>query len=430
VVLVAAATALGYYWTTRAGSHKQERVAAVSVPTAIADFGPVRAAIRATGTLTAQKSASLTAPRILGSRSGFNRGGDAGFAGPPGGGGGGGGGLDFNLTLLTLAKAGTRVHAGDVVAQFDTQNQLQRLDDYRDSVVQMENSLKSLMATTAAAKEAFLQQVRSANADWKKAELDLETAPIRSEIDREKYKLAVEEMQTTYKALDKQAAFLDESQRAQIHAAELNLAQARIELQRAEANVRRMTIKSPIDGIVVMASIVRNGEFGQIREGDQVNAGQPFLSIVDPGSMALDASINQVDSERLRLGMRAEVRLDAYPDIDLPGAVIGLGAMSKASVFRARYVGEMPVRVRVERLDARLIPDLTGSAEIVLGEEKPTVTVPRGAVFEEDGGAFVYCKQGEGWTKRPVHTGTENFTTAAIESGLEKGEVVALAKPW
>src|ERR1039457_5362776 len=36
--------------------------------------------------------------------------------------------------------------------------------------------------------------------------------------------------------------------------------------------------------VVVVQSIVRNGEFGQIREGDQVAAGQPFVQIVDPTS--------------------------------------------------------------------------------------------------------------------------------------------------
>ena len=209
----------------------------------------------------------------------------------------------------------------------------------------------------------------------------------------------------------------------------MNLDQARLELQRAEANVGRMTIRAPIDGVVVMASIVRNGEFGQIREGDQVNAGQPSVSIVDPGSMVLDASINQVDAERLHLGMKAVVRVDAYPDIELQGTVIGMGAMSRASTFRARFVGELPVRVRIERTEPRLIPDLTGSAEFVLRTEAPTVTVPREAVFQENGASFVYTGRrtaGPGRRFRWV----QKFTTAAIHGGVEKGGVVALARPW
>ena len=51
-----------------------------------------------------------------------------------GGGGGGGGPMgDFSLVLMKLANPGVRVKTGDVVAEFDPQNQLQRLDDYKDS---------------------------------------------------------------------------------------------------------------------------------------------------------------------------------------------------------------------------------------------------------------------------------------------------------
>jgi len=184
-----------------------------------------------------------------------------------------------------------------------------------------------------------------------------------------------------------------------------------------------------MDGIVVMQSIVRNGEFGQIREGDQVQAGQPFVQIVDPSSMVLNATVNQVDAERLRLGMKATVRMDAYPDIELPATLMGIGAMAKASTFRARYVGEIPVRIKIDKTDPRVIPDLTGSAEIVLGSEKNTVLAPRSAVFAEEAGMFMFVQGPEGWIKKKVELGLPNFTQVAVKSGVQKGDVVALQRP-
>jgi HlyD family secretion protein len=184
-----------------------------------------------------------------------------------------------------------------------------------------------------------------------------------------------------------------------------------------------------MDGIAVMASIVRNGEFGQVREGDQVNAGQPFLTVVDPSSMVLDASVNQVDAESLRLGMKATVHLDAYPDIALPAVLEGIGAMSKTSTFRANYVSSIPVRFRIERTDARVIPDLTGSADVILGADTGTLILPRAAVFQEDGGSFVYTQGPDGWVKKQVEPGMRNYTQVAIRSGLQKGDVVALERP-
>jgi HlyD family secretion protein len=402
----------------------------VTVATTTVSLGDLNKTVRVSGTVAAQNFASLLAPRIVGSRSGFNRGGtDSNFGGGGGGGGGGGMGGDFNLILLSLAKGGTHVKTGDIVGQFDPQFQQQRYDDYKDSVVQLENSIKKLIANLAATKEAHDQTVRSAKADWDKAVLDLQTAPIRSQIDAEKYKLAVEEADAKYKELVSESALVEESQRASIRSSQLNRDQARIELQRAETNVQRMTVKSPMDGIVVMASIVRNGEFGQVRDGDQVNAGQPFVTIVDPRSMVLNATVNQVDAEKLRLGMKASIRLDAYPDMNLPGTLIGIGAMSKTSTFRASYVGEIPVRIKIENTDPRLIPDLTGSAEIVLNTERNTLVLPRSAVFEEADGQYVFVQGPEGWLRKKVDLGLTSFTNAVIKSGVEKGEVVALQRP-
>jgi len=288
-----------------------------------------------------------------------------------------------------------------------------------------------MVANLSATKEAHDQTVRSAKADWDKAVLDLKTADIRSAIDAEKFKLAVEEADAKYKQLVAESALVEESQRAAIRSSELNRDQSKIELQRAELNVQRMVIKAPMDGIVVMQSIVRTGgEFGQIREGDQISAGQPFMSIVDPSSMVLNATVNQVDAERLRLGMRATLRLDAYPDIELPGSLNGIGAMAKISAFRARWVGEIPIRLKIDKMDARVIPDLTGSAEIVVNTEKNVPLVSRAAVFDEEGGQWMFVQAPDGvWTKKKVETGLLNFTAVAIRSGVREGDVVALQRP-
>lgn len=416
----------------------------IAVSTAVVGLGDVNATVRVNGTITAQNFAALLAPRIQGSRSGMNRGGDNNGRGAGGGGGGAapmgggdatammmmmGGPTDFTLVLLKLANPGIRIKTGDTVAEFDPTNQLQRLDDYKDSAVQQENTVKKMLANLAAVKEAHDQQVRTAKSDWDKALLDLKTKEVRSEIDAEKFRLTAEENEAKYKQLVAESALVDESQRASIRSSELNRDQSKLEMGRAEANVAKMIIKAPMDGIVVLNTTTRNGEFGQIREGDVVAAGQPFMTIVDPSSMVLNATVNQVDAEKLRLGMKATVRIDAYPELELPGTLIGIGALAKASTFRARFVGEIPIRLKIEKMDTRVIPDLTGSAEIVLNSERNTMLIPRSAVFAENNESYVFVQGPEGWIKKKVEVGTPNYTNVAIKSGIQKGDVVALQRP-
>jgi multidrug efflux pump subunit AcrA (membrane-fusion protein) len=218
VVLVIVGAGAAYYLKTQSDAKAAAKGSLISVSTAVVGLGDLHATVRVNGTVNAQNFAALMAPRILGSRTGLNRGGDSGSTAGGGGGGGGGGGPmgDFSLVLLKLAKPGVHVKSGDVVAEFDPQNQLQRLDDYKDSAVQQENMVKKMLANLAAVKEAHDQSVRSAKADWDKAVLDLKTADVRSAIDAEKFKLTVEENDAKYKQLVAEASLVDESQRAQI----------------------------------------------------------------------------------------------------------------------------------------------------------------------------------------------------------------------
>ncbi len=348
-----------------------------------------------------------------------------------GGGGGPRGGSDFTLVLLEVAKPGSFVKKGEVVAEFDRQYQLLRLDDYKASVTQHESNIKKLQADLAVARQAHDQLLLVAKADLDKANLDMKTTEVRSAIDSERLRLFAEEAQARYKQILTEVNDFNEGQKAQLRALQIDHNQSKIELQRATNNVDRMLMKAPIDGIVVMQSLHRHGgEQAQIQKGDQVYSGMFFMSIVDPSSMVVNASVNQADSELLRLGQKARVRLDAYPDLELPATVIGIGAMTKPGGFRASYVREIPVRLKLDRMDPRVIPDLSASADVVISSESNAVLAPREAVFRAGGDSpFVFVKQGNGWVRRQVDLGLENHIMVAVRSGLRKGDVLAIERP-
>jgi multidrug efflux pump subunit AcrA (membrane-fusion protein) len=352
--------------------------------------------------------------------------------------GGGGGGptgfgaaqmTDFSLVLVTLAPPGSRVKAGDVVARFDPQMQQQRLDDYKDTLVQSDANISSRLAQLAASRENHLLKVQQGDASWLQALQDQKADPVIADISASLNDLAVTQDEAQFRQLEDEDDLVDEQQQAEVKVLQLNRDQANSEYKRTLANLDKLTIKAPMDGVVVMASIVRNNEFGQVQVGDEVRAGQPFMYIEDNRSMVVNATVNQVDAERLRPGLKAAIRLDAYPDIDLPGTVEGIGALAQASTFRAGYVADIPVLVALDKMDPRIIPDLTASAEVYTETQNGAVFVPRAAVFGETGGKYVFLRQPDGWLRKPVETGLTTFEAVAIQSGIEKGDVVALQRP-
>ncbi|MCC7496160.1 MAG: HlyD family efflux transporter periplasmic adaptor subunit [Bryobacterales bacterium] len=345
--------------------------------------------------------------------------------------GGAGGGSNWNLTLQDAVKPGSVVKKGEVVAEFDRQYMLLRLDDYRAAVLQDQNSLKSLQAQLEVTAKAHEQTIRSAKADVDKARLDMKTIPVRSAIDAEKFRLALEEAEARYRQVLSEVKYVKASQLAQIRDREIGLQQTTIEYNRAAANAEKMIVKAPIGGLAVMRSLFRGGEMAQIQVGDQLWPGMMFMQIVDNRSMVLNATVNQVDIERIRLGQKANVGFDAYPDLHLPAHIVAIGAMTNSGGMRQNFVKNVPVRLELDRIDSRVIPDLTVSIDIQLETVNAQAAVPLEAVFRQSAGGapFVYVRDGSAWRRREVRPGVSSNITTAIETGLVRGEVVALERP-
>jgi hypothetical protein len=185
-----------------------------------------------------------------------------------------------------------------------------------------------------------------------------------------------------------------------------------------------------MDGIVVMQSIRRGMEFAQVQKGDQIYAGQMFMQIVDPGSMVVNASANQVDAEQLRIGQKATVHLDAYPGLELSAHVFSIGAVPVAG-RRPNFMRQIPIRLKLDKVDPRVLPDLSASADVILDSEQQATLAPLAAIFQ-DGPAtkpFVFLRSPAGWDKREVQLGLRSNTHVAVRAGLGKGDVVALDPP-
>lgn len=421
-----------------------------------ASGGGMSAAMRSStsrvgGANTASRSSASRAPSNSAASSGAMGSGGMGSTvgslpgggGQQGGGGQGGGGMrgggmsEFMLVLQGAAPPGTKVKKGDFVAEFDRQYMLTRLDDYRASLTQAEASFKKLMAEIEVNKKAHNQTIDNAKSAVDKALLDMKTTPVLSSMDAERRRLALEEAQARLKQLQNEIRLVDIGQAADRRTAELELQQARLELKRAEANADRMVMKAPIDGLVVFQNTFRGSEFDAIKVGDQLFPGMMFVQIVDTSSMIINATINQADVEKLRIGQKAMARFDAFPGLELPAHVSAIGSVAKASRFRPDWVKEMAVTLKLDRMDPRVIPDLSVSCDVVIASADVPAVVPREGLFSEAAAAggqqpqhFVFVRAADGeWRRRTVEVGLMSNTQASVKSGLKPGEVIALDRP-
>jgi multidrug efflux pump subunit AcrA (membrane-fusion protein) len=385
--------------------------------TVAATRGELKRTLRVGGTVIARKYAPIRAPQIRrGSRVG--------------------GGSGAGLTLVSMAPAGTMVKAGDIVAEFDRQSQEQTIDDQRANVVQAEATIDRQRANLMIEMEALKQQLVAARGDFQKAELDLRTAAVKSEIEAQLLRAQMEESKATAEELEAEIAKLERAHAARLRQAELDRDMQKIDLQRAETNSERLAIRTPISGIVVLETSFRGGSFAQTTVGDQVNAGSLFMQVVDPSDMVLQTQVNQTDIHLLRVGQTAEIHLDAYPGRVWKGRVESVAAMAGGGAEmpgRGRggsgnYVRNVAVAVNILDSDPVIIPDLSASADILLEAQQDVLLAPREALNQigEDWYVWLMGGQDQKPERRTVEVSSWSDTQVAVSAGLKEGDKLAV----
>ena len=330
------------------------------------------------------------------------------------------------LVLISLAKSGSKVKKGEIVAQIDAQAIKDHVDDIDSLVQQAEADVRKRQAEQAIELENLRQTLRSAKAEMEKAKLDYSAADIRATIDQEVLKLWLEEAQVYYSALQKDLVTTEALHKSQLKLLDYTRERHARHRDRHRGDVTRFTIRAPMDGLVVMQSIWRGGDMGQVQEGDQVNPGQAFMKIVDTQNMVVEANINQVGSERLRVGQPAVVHFDAFPEIQLAGKVYSIGALAVGGWRQQFYIRNVPVKIQLIENDPRVIPDLSASADVTLQRQENTLLIPKEAVKLNGDKSLVYMKSGEQFTPREIQVGEQNYTHAIVLAGLNGGEELAL----
>jgi hypothetical protein len=111
--------------------------------------------------------------------------------------------------------------------------------------------------------------------------------------------------------------------------------------------------------------------------------------------------------------------------------VVSIGAITKSGGFRASFLKEVPVRLKLDKMDPRVIPDLSVSADVVLESDPSSIVVPRESVFRdsEDSKPYAFVREGDAWHRRELELGLSNHTNVAVNSGLRAGDVIAQSQP-
>lgn len=180
-----------------------------------------------------------------------------------------------------------------------------------------------------------------------------------------------------------------------------------------ERRVAALTIRAPSDGIV----------YGLPRKaGETVAAGQVVASIADPEHLRVRTRVDQPDLPQIAVGQRMVVTFDGLPDRRWEGRVLSVPpGVTEAG---GRHVGEVMGEIADPRLS--LPPNASVNVEIIVGEKKGALAIPRSALLRQGDHRYVYRLEKARARKRDVTVGLVGLSDVEITSGLSDNDVVLI----
>lgn len=292
--------------------------------------------IRATGTIQAVHSLTVKVPVLQGQGS--------------------------QLTLIKLIENGVTVHAGDLLAEFDDTTQVKEAREAAAKYDDLTHQVEQKRAEHASNVEKRLSELQAAQADRAKAEIDLRKGPILSDIDQQKNAIKAADAQEHVASLKRSDQAHDTAELAEIRVLELQRDRQKVAVNRQRSNAAKLSLRAPINGMVALQNVWRNGSMGHAEEGDQLWAGGALLQLFDPSDMQVAVSVGEPDGAVLTAGTQADVHLDAFPDLVLPAHFDSASPVASSSPDNP--IKSFNARFKLERGDPHLMPDLSAGVEI------------------------------------------------------------------
>ncbi|QSV45624.1 efflux RND transporter periplasmic adaptor subunit [Geobacter benzoatilyticus] len=211
--------------------------------------------------------------------------------------------------------------------------------------------------------------------------------------------------------------------RAAVSGAKSSIAASEAALRGAEVNLEYSFIRAPFDAVV----LTKNADIGDIVTpvGASANAKAAVVTIADLASLLVEADVSESNLETVRVGQPCEIQLDALPEARFRGRVhmvVPTADRSKATVL---------VKVRFEKLDPRVLPEMSAKVAflqrpVAPGEEKPRTAVNPAAVVEREGRKALFLVKGDRVAETPVTVGAKFGDMLEITSGAKPGDRIAL----
>jgi HlyD family secretion protein len=331
--------------------------------------------------------------------------------------------MAFYSPSSTLIKT-VYVHAGE---QVPAGKVLILLDDVsaRAKVATAESGVKSAQAgLDSVLHNGTLEQRQATGADLARAKIDRDQA--QHDL-RALEKLAATgaassgELGTARQRLQSTEATLhavEESAHQRYSSAEVARAKAAV----ADANANLAAAREMLSQTVIRAKTAGTVYSVAVHNGDYTEEGKVLLEMADLSREQVRAYFDEVDIGHLSVNQPILIKWDAKPGHEWHGRITRPPV--SVTTYGTRNVGE--VLISLDDANGTLLPDTNVNVTATTSTDPNALTIPRQAVYSEDGKPYVFKVVNGSLVRTPVTTGIATVSQIAILHGLSDGDLVAV----
>src|SRR5262245_19179226 len=222
--------------------------------------------------------------------------------------------ISGDLQIIKLARNGSQIKSGDLVAQFDTTTLQRTFEQKRSEVKEAEAEIDRSRAQGHLAEEQNLTTLMKARYDVDRARLEVSKQEIVSKIEGEKSKLSLANAEEKLREAEEKLKSDRVANVAEISSKQQKRDKALFEQNEAEHNIAAMTLRAPLDGMI---TVLPNfgmrwwGNVAEFKEGDRAWPGAPIAELPDISNIRLAARVDETDRGKLQVHQTATVKVEA-----------------------------------------------------------------------------------------------------------------------
>lgn len=192
------------------------------------------------------------------------------------------------------------------------------------------------------------------------------------------------------------------------------------------SNHNLIKIKAPNDGVMLYPPKSSEDKSAKISVGSSVKSGQVLALIGDLSGISIEIDVPEVDIDKIRTGMTANITGVAFGQHLLKGSLVAVNAQASNTSSAGLPSFTAVVEVKTLTLEQQPWVKVGMSASIELNVDSDNqLLIPIAAVKREKGNSIVQIQLAQGSVqKRIVTTGPAQADSVVIESGLKSGDVV------